>query len=213
MSDGPKRPRAEILPIAEELLGMLKGACVRIEMAGSLRRERPEVGDIELVAIPAIEDMVDTGPADLFGQSEKKAYKVNRLWAALDGFFEPQSGRLARGTYIRKGDKYRSFSWPTRSDARSNAPAIQVDLFTATKDTWGNQFLIRTGSADFSHYVMQRLNHHNYTSWEGAIYRSQLGIVDNKWRHVPIGDYIPTPTEQHVFDLAGIQFRQPHQRT
>ena len=37
--------------IAEKYLNILKPYCTRIEIAGSIRREKPEVGDIELIAI------------------------------------------------------------------------------------------------------------------------------------------------------------------
>jgi len=44
-----KRARA----IAEKLVEKLAPYCERIEIAGSIRREKAEVGDIEVVAIPA----------------------------------------------------------------------------------------------------------------------------------------------------------------
>ncbi|MCC6867116.1 MAG: hypothetical protein IT280_13250 [Ignavibacteria bacterium] len=37
---------------AEELKGILAPVCIRIEIAGSIRRKRPESKDIELVCIP-----------------------------------------------------------------------------------------------------------------------------------------------------------------
>lgn len=39
--------------IAIKYLNLLKPFCKRIEIAGSIRREKPEVKDIEIVAIPA----------------------------------------------------------------------------------------------------------------------------------------------------------------
>jgi len=38
--------------IAEKYLNLLKPFCSRIEIAGSIRREKPEVKDIEIVCIP-----------------------------------------------------------------------------------------------------------------------------------------------------------------
>lgn len=40
------------LAIAEKIKAQLKPYCERIEIAGSIRRKKPEVGDIEIVAIP-----------------------------------------------------------------------------------------------------------------------------------------------------------------
>lgn len=42
----------EAKKIADDLVRKLKPHCVKVEIAGSIRRERPEVGDIEIVAIP-----------------------------------------------------------------------------------------------------------------------------------------------------------------
>ncbi len=208
MSDAPKRPRSELLPIAEELVGLLRSACVRIEIAGSLRRETREVGDIELVAIPAVETLIGQNPEELF--ETKIETKVNRLWAALDGFFEPTSGKLARGTYIRKGPKYRSFAWPTAVEGRP----VQVDLFTTTPEAWGWIYLLRTGSETFSHHVMTRLNEMGYTSHEGAIHKGERYTDDSgRWKMRAIGGPILTPDEERVFELAKIPIRHPRQRT
>ena len=54
MSSGEKQPRAVVLPITERLVSILAPFCERIEIAGSLRRLKPEVGDIELVVIPKL---------------------------------------------------------------------------------------------------------------------------------------------------------------
>ncbi len=53
--------------IAERVMKLLKPFCDRIEIAGSLRREKEEVKDIEIVAIPKsnregwirLEDLLD----------------------------------------------------------------------------------------------------------------------------------------------------------
>lgn len=45
-------PYAEALPIAQAVLELLRPHCIRIEIAGSIRRKKPMVGDIEIVAIP-----------------------------------------------------------------------------------------------------------------------------------------------------------------
>ena len=52
MSTTTKSPRANILPVAEHLVAVLGRFCTRIELAGSLRRQTPMVGDIEIVAVP-----------------------------------------------------------------------------------------------------------------------------------------------------------------
>jgi DNA polymerase/3'-5' exonuclease PolX len=52
MSEGPKIARNVALNLAQILIGHLSGVCERAEIAGSLRRGKDRVGDIEIVCIP-----------------------------------------------------------------------------------------------------------------------------------------------------------------
>jgi len=56
-----KIPLYEAEQIAQRVIAVLAPHCERIEIAGSIRRRKPEVGDIEIVASPKI-------ITDLFGQ-------------------------------------------------------------------------------------------------------------------------------------------------
>lgn len=196
MSTGLRRSIADVLPIAQKLREQLAPACHRIEIAGSLRRQVREVADIELVAIPAIETLNEPVPGDLFGARHDRTY--NRLWEALDGFLG--------GKYLKAGEKYRAFVLPSEG--------IKVDLFTATRDNWGWIYLIRTGSAEFSHHVAKSLNRQGYTSDEGSIHRATFAVdpKDGRARMIPVGEPIATPAEEDVFDLAGVLYREPQQR-
>lgn len=175
-----RRPHADVMAVATELVRALKDSCERLEIAGSLRRGLPYVGDIELVAIPKIETVDHVDEGDLFKPTAKR--EVHRLWEQLD--------LVAGRSYTKCGDLYRQFVHQ----------GIKVDLFTASRWTWGNIFLIRTGPSEFSHHVMVKLNEKGYTSRDGVIIR----ISDTK--------AMSTPSEQYVFDLAGIPYREPHQR-
>ena len=57
---GKKRfPRHEALAVADELVAALLPYVDRIVIAGSLRRRKPGVGDIEIMYIPTIEERKD----------------------------------------------------------------------------------------------------------------------------------------------------------
>ncbi|MEW6287659.1 MAG: hypothetical protein AB1509_15670 [Chloroflexota bacterium] len=62
-----KLPLPEAQKIAARVIDALAPHCQRIEVAGSIRRQSPQVGDIEIVCQPK------TG-ADLFGQSKTARY-------------------------------------------------------------------------------------------------------------------------------------------
>jgi DNA polymerase/3'-5' exonuclease PolX len=74
MSDSPRRPLAEALNIASSIVAELGPYCEQIEIAGSIRRQRPTIGDIEIVCVPAPYDsspLFRSGIALIVDQWEK----------------------------------------------------------------------------------------------------------------------------------------------
>lgn len=129
MSKGSKRPHSEMIPIAYRIMGGLEPYSQRIEIAGSLRRERPLIGDIEIVAVPQF-------GVDLFGKPDTKQ---NRLRAFLQ----------EKGVEIIKGDKQ-----PETKYIQFVYGQHKVDLFMPMPETWGSIFLLRTGSHEFNMWLM-----------------------------------------------------------
>lgn len=123
-----KLPFAQAEKLADKIITALAPGCERIEIAGSIRRKKPMVGDIEIVCIPRLVSV------DLFGE-----VKVS----ALDGVLQSlvSAGRLVRGD--KDGDKLKTFNIPAVED-------LKLDLFITTPEAWGIIFTIRTGSAEFS---------------------------------------------------------------
>ncbi len=115
---------SEALSIATEILEQLKPHCIRIEIAGSIRREKPEVKDIEIVAIPKPYEtgLFESGLASVVNQWEKV------------------KGEMKYGVC-----KYTQRILPS---------GIKLDLFMCQESNWGLIFAIRTGSADYSHKVL-----------------------------------------------------------
>jgi DNA polymerase/3'-5' exonuclease PolX len=115
--------------IADKVMRSLEPFCDRIAIAGSLRRKKDEVGDIEIVCIPKTEsykmDMFDEG--------------TRRMQAFCDII---DSWHKIRG----KSDG--------KAMNRMLPEGIQLDLFTATPQNWGYIFALRTGSARFSKDVL-----------------------------------------------------------
>jgi DNA polymerase/3'-5' exonuclease PolX len=125
MSATDKRyPYAEAYEIALKVLEELKPHCSRIEIAGSLRRKKSEVGDIEIVAVPL--------PYST-GMFESGIAAVVNKWEKVIG--ELEYGKM-------------------RYTQRILPEGIKLDLFIAEEGNWGSIFAIRTGSADYSHKVL-----------------------------------------------------------
>lgn len=124
------RPLAQMQHRAAELVATLDPFCERIAVAGSVRRCKEEVADIELVAIARLE------PAGLFGTERTSA-----LYQAL---------KAQEVTFLKGDDPHGRYHQLQLDDG------LQVDLFLAQEDNWGWIYLLRTGSADFSQAVLTR---------------------------------------------------------
>lgn len=129
--------RSKALDIAQSYLREFLPSCERIEIAGSIRRGKQDVHDIELVAIPK-----PFSAADLFGQP---IASLNALTAMIDiGFLDMLPGRDYK--VIKGGPKYKQLELPE---------GINLDLFIVTPPAqWGVLFAIRTGPADFSQWCV-----------------------------------------------------------
>ncbi len=137
-----KFPYDEAFKIALDVLEQLRPHCIRIEIAGSIRRKKPEVKDIEIVAIPKpySTGLFESGIATV----------VNR-WEKVKGAME--YGKV----------KYTQRILPE---------GIKLDLFFAEEGNWGSIFAIRTGSADYSHQVLAaRWVQRGFKSDGGYLYR------------------------------------------
>jgi len=152
---------------------ILSPFCERCEIAGSVRREKRDVKDVEIVCIPKQEQK------DLFGEE-----------------FGPMAGFIDA---VNKWEKVKGE--PTGKYTARNLPnGVRLDLFIATKDNWGFQFAIRTGSAEFSHNVLA-------VGWVKKGYKSEGGILRNEEDHE-----VKFLEEQDIFDFLGIKFVEPKYR-
>ena len=130
------------LQTAQWLVKRLRPYTLRIEIAGSLRRKKADVGDIEIACIPRI---VVTGSVDLFGSPLNE--EINLLTTEI--YTMIKEGYLTKPQEERKtpfGPRYYKVLACPRSSLE-----VQVDIFCCLPPSdWGPFFTIRTGSADFS---------------------------------------------------------------
>jgi DNA polymerase/3'-5' exonuclease PolX len=135
---------AQALILAKDALNALTPYCEKILIAGSIRRMKPEVKDIEIVCIPK---MVPTG---LFND-------------ALE--VDPDFCATVKRWHKVKGE-------PTGKYTQRMLPGgMKLDVFIVNADNWGWILALRTGSSGFNQEVLLHAMHQQgYTSEDGSLH-------------------------------------------
>lgn len=184
-------PRAEALAVARELCEILKPVTERILVAGSLRRRKDLVGDVEILFIPKEGMMPD--PSSLFGEP------VQTNLAELAFATLLKDGRLSK-----RPNKDGGTAWGLKNKlAVHEASGIPVDLFTADEENWACLSVCRTGSAASNERIC------NAAIARGLKWAPYgLGFLDRRTDDL----VIRCRTEQEVFNAVGLAYREPWER-
>lgn len=182
---------------AEGLAEAMRPYCLRVEIAGSIRRRKEGVKDIELVAVPKWElAPVEEQVRDLFGSPPRAPENFNLLhfWAT----------KLARGQGVHwiKPATSEIVTWTPKPDGKYwraiVGDMIKLDLFLARPENFGLIYLIRTGSAEFSQGVVTHAKYNTrYRVMEGNLVTKDGESVTD------------TPEERGVFELLGLDYVEP----
>lgn len=170
---------ADLLPYVE-----------RIEIAGSIRRERPDVGDVELVCIPK------PGPEpqvqhDLFGQP------VGVAISPADQLFQ----------YLQRRCDRPDDQWHHRGGFGVQNKLLlfcgfAFDVFTTTEANWGMTMFVRTGSFQWNIAAASALRRRNMKL------QPHEGVL-----HKTTGEKEALADERRMFELLGWPFTDPPDRT
>ena len=193
---GGKRrvPLASARAEAAEARARLAPACERVEVAGSIRRGRPDVGDVELVAVPR----VTPGRPDLFGTpteaiDELHALATELLAAGVLAHRPDRNGRPAFGEKLK------------RVVFRGDAGELPLDLFAVTPPAqFGVIFTVRTGPGAFSTRLVTA---RRYGGGMPEGFRVRDGALWDGERPVA------TPEEADLFAALGLPWLPPERRT
>lgn len=116
--------------IAVSLVDKLAPYCQKVQIAGSVRRGKPEVKDLEIVCIPRM-----TQTYNLLGEPLLSSPAWQNDLNAILGAVQ-----------LKGGEKYKQFELPQ---------GINLDLFCVTPPAqWGLIFTMRTGPWQFSNWVV-----------------------------------------------------------
>lgn len=183
-----KLPLEAAEPLSRKIEGALHDVCEQIAVVGSVRRKKPEVGDIELLCVPRL----DEPPKDLFGRDAGPPASL------LDQRIEQlkAEGRLLPGRC--EGPKQKSYQL-------GQWPAVTLELYLAPWRAWGVHCAIRTGPADFSRRIVT-------PRARGGLLPGGCRIADG-FRLFREGEFVPTPTETEFFHAIDLEWTHPIERT
>ncbi len=125
MSDKTRVAAATAHAVARTIITELEDAAIAITIAGSLRRQKPLVGDIEILAVPkfdhGIVNLLELAIQRLIGEGTL-ACRPNKRGSTVYG---PQNKLLV---HVNSG--------------------IPVDIFTTDAERWPVALVVRTGGAE-----------------------------------------------------------------
>ncbi len=153
-------PAADPLPLekartlALKVMDVLRPACVQIETAGSIRRGRPMVGDIDLVCLPRPEQ----------GAAEELA-RLFATCAEMGGMMT--NGGFSKRCLLRKS-RFQCDLWIAHHNTG--------DLFAPLPCNWGAMLLTYTGSPAHNMKVVARAKELGHT------FRPGHGVVEESGR-------------------------------
>lgn len=199
MSSGEPRPHREMLRLAVEAVKLLAPFCTRIAVAGSLRRGKPTVGDIEIVCAPD-EQELPTGGRRGFLQIKQNG--VNWICDRLreEKIFEPRLNLQGNPE-----------SWADRHK-RAWYKGAKLDIFIVLPDrSWGYTMLLRTGPGDANGVLVTRSGVRNHDGLYGILQPEFKFFEGELW----LGDLaaIPTPEEKDVFTALDLPYIPPPLRS
>ena len=184
MTTREKVPLALAEVTGKSLMQMLADTCERIEMAGSVRRQVFEVGDIELLCIPK------AGAVDLFGEpvGSESLLDLRCRYLIDQGVLAPRPNKVGAVTI-----------GPLNKLLVHPATGIGVDLFATSAGNWGMAMVVRTGPVGFNVRMMSRFR--------------DLGMAGHAYGGVTNGtEELQCPTEESVFELLGWDYLKPWMR-
>jgi DNA polymerase/3'-5' exonuclease PolX len=185
--------------LAVELKNDLSPYCRKIEIAGSVRRQKPECKDIELICVPHMYTDLDMFQIP---KGDMSIFETPGTWGELIASWNQ---KFKVDQVVKNGPKYKQIKFKF---------GAALDLFIVTPPAeWGVQFLIRTGPSAFSHQAVTKRR------WmtkpiDGVRYPGLLpsnAEVKDGAVHVN-GKILPMPDEKDFFDFIGLGFVSPEDR-
>lgn len=170
---------------AELIKGILAPFCEKIETAGSIRRQRENVNDIDFVLLPK------------YGQTMALRERCKqRCRVVKDG---PQNYIVAMPISAAQRETLGMEGWEVQIDIFIAHPGKR-DLLQSVPSNFGSLLLCRTGSTAHNIWLVERAKA-NCMLW-----KPYEGVFD------PEGYCVAAETEGEIFKMIGVDWIEPERR-
>ena len=184
----PKHRYVDALKVAIEIHSQLKRWCLPgyCKVAGSLRRGKAMVSDIELLYVP----QTRKEPDGLF-----ETQLINLTDVTIDEW-------LRDGYLEKRPSKLGSYAWGGKNKLAVHVESgTPVDLFATTIENWWVSLVIRTGSKETNLQLTTGAQKQGATL---NAYGNGVTWSDNT--------HTAATSEEHVFELCGVPYKEPRDR-
>jgi len=131
------RPLAEMRGLAERFIYMIEGRADRTMICGSIRRQKPEPKDIDIVAIPRYEKVSRETAFGFSMTATENLLKTGVDQMIVEGLAKPRI-KIDGTTMVGDAVAFLEFE------------GVALDIYYATPETWWGLVQMRTGSAQFN---------------------------------------------------------------
>ena len=190
MTAKTKWPAEDAAIIARSLMEQLRPSCLMIEIAGSLRRQKLTVSDIEIVFVPKIAKESD-------GLFDTKDYSLAER--VIDSWLS--SGMITKRLAVT--GKVSAWSKLNRHAVHRES-GINVDFFCEPDLLdWPRTLVIRTGGKDTNIRLMASAPKHGI----------QPHAYGEAFHKISNGDRVFARDEREIFHLCGCEYLDPKDRS
>lgn len=184
-------PLATALHYATQIVSWLNPYCHRLTIAGSIRRARPWVNDIDIVAIPIITEATDMLGAVIARKNHCLQFLQDYVTQA-----NPSASKHTTPHFISGGENEDS------KQILIQLPKCQLDLWFATPETFATRLLMRTGSKEHNIWLCERAANRSLR------WNPYAGLSDP----ASPGAFLPAETEEQLYNYLGLEFIAPQNR-
>lgn len=186
-----KLPLKEARMFAEMVCERMKELVLKVEIAGSIRRGRPFVGDVDLVVLPKPgEPFLGKGEFIQIGQNG--VGEPEKIWKLSDIICRPIDGGPNFGVMETIDGKVQIDLWVAQHRQR--------DLVEEIPGNFGSLLLCRTGSREHNIWLCNRAKK------LGLRWHPHKGVIDGS------GKLVAAESEKDIFRALKLDYIKPEDR-